>query len=91
MHRHYSGKGEVLVKGYKVPLVGSVCMDFTMIDVTEVPGIKIGDSVLIFGEDEQGCINPAEQFAEKGSTIVYELMTCLGPRIPRIFIYEENQ
>ena len=89
IHRNYSGKGFVIVRGQKVPMVGKICMDFMMIDVTDVPNVTSGDPVLIFGEDEYGNYLSPEEFASNGDSIVHELITCLGPRIQRIFVYEE--
>lgn len=89
LHRAYS-KAEVLIRGRKAPIVGNICMDFTMVDITDIPSAAIGDPVLIFGEDEHGCYVAPEEFAHQGASIVHELMTCLGPRIQRIFIHEEK-
>lgn len=86
LHRNYSGKGEVMIRGIKVPMVGKICMDFMMVDITEIPEAKVGDPVLIFGTDEHGNYLSPENLANKGESIVYELVTCLGPRIQRIFV-----
>lgn len=89
LHRNYSGKGIVIIRGQKVPMVGNICMDFMMVDVTDVPNVASGDSVLIFGEDEYGQYLSPEELALSGDSIIHELITCLGPRIDRIFVYEE--
>lgn len=89
LHRNYSGKGHVIIRGQKAPMVGTICMDFMMVDITEIPEAIIGDRALIFGDDEHGHTLSAEELAGKGSSIVHELITCLGPRIQRIFIHEE--
>ena len=91
LHRNYSGKGHVIIRGEKAAMVGNICMDNMMIDVTDIPHVAIGDKVLIFGEDEYGDYLSPEELAMKGESIVHELMTCLGPRIPRIFVYEEGK
>jgi alanine racemase len=91
LHRHYSGKAHVLIRGQKAPMVGNICMDNMMVDVTDIPHVEIGDKVLIFGEDEYGYYLSPEDLALSGDSIVHELMTCLGPRIPRIFVYEEGK
>lgn len=91
LHRNYSGKGHVMIRGKKAPMVGNICMDFMMVDLTDVPNAKVGDPVLIFGEDEYGHYVSPEDLAQSGNSIVYELITCLGPRIQRIFVYEESQ
>ena len=89
LHRNYSGKGSVIIRGQKAPMVGKICMDFMMVDVTDIPNAASGDSVLIFGEDEYGHYLSPEELATRGDSIVHELITCLGPRIQRIFVYEE--
>ncbi|MEI8366001.1 MAG: bifunctional UDP-N-acetylmuramoyl-tripeptide:D-alanyl-D-alanine ligase/alanine racemase [Parachlamydiaceae bacterium] len=89
LHRNYSGKGVVIIRGQKAPMVGKICMDFMMVDVTDIPHAASGDSVLIFGEDEYGHYLSPEALAACGDSIVHELITCLGPRIQRMFIHEE--
>lgn len=89
LHRNYSGKGSVIIRGQKAPMVGNICMDFMMADITDISNASIGDSVLIFGEDEHGNYQSPEDLATSGDSIIHELITCLGPRIQRIFIYEE--
>lgn len=89
LHRHYSGKGHVVIRGKQAPMVGRITMDYMMVDVTDIPHAAIGDPVLLFGEDEFGhCVLP-EDFAFKIDSIPHEIITCLGPRIQRIFVYEE--
>jgi Alr-MurF fusion protein len=90
LHRNYSGKGFVIIRGQKAPMVGKICMDFMMVDVTEIQNVSIGDPVLIFGEDEHGQYLPPESLALQGNSIVHELITCLGPRIQRVFVNEEG-
>jgi Alr-MurF fusion protein len=89
LHRSYSGKGSVIIRGQKAAMVGKICMDFMMVDITDIPNAEIGDPVLIFGEDEYGHYLSPEDLAFRGDSIIYELITCLGPRIQRIFVYEE--
>lgn len=90
LHRHYSGKAHVLIRGFKAEMIGNICMDYMMVDVTDIPHVSVGDKVLIFGEDEFGQYLSPEELANKGDSIIHELITCLGPRIQRIFIYEEG-
>lgn len=90
LHRNYSNKGYVMIRGVRAPMIGKICMDFMMIDISEIPEVKVGDPVLIFGEDEYGQLLPPEEFARQGDSIVHELITCLGPRIQRLFIHEER-
>ncbi len=88
LHRNYSGKGTVLVNNCQAPMVGKICMDFSMIDVTGIPSVQIGDQVLLFGEADNGTYLAPEALAENGGSIIHELITCLGPRIERVFINE---
>jgi len=81
LHRNYSNKGHVYVRGIKAPLVGNICMDQAMVDVSHIPGVAIGDDVMIFGSHQ----SPAA-FAGMGGTIAHELISCLGPRITRRFV-----
>ncbi len=90
LHRNYSGKGYVAILGKKAKMVGRICMDYMMVDITDIPDAKIGDQALIFGEDDTGDYIAPEELATLGGSIVHELMTCLGPRIRRCFIYDES-
>ena len=78
-----NGRGQMMVRGRRVPVVGSVCMDMTMIDVTSVAGVKEGDDVIIFG---QGL--PVQEVAGWADTIPYELMTSVSQRVKRIYYHE---
>lgn len=89
LHRNYSGKSSVIIRGKAAPMVGKICMDFMMVDVTDIPNAAPGDPVLIFGEDEYGHYLSPEDLATSGNSIIHELITCLGPRIQRVFVYEE--
>lgn len=91
LHRNYSGKSAVIVRGKKAPMVGKICMDFMMVDISDIPNASVGDSVLIFGEDEYGYYLSPEELASRGDSIIHELITCLGPRIQRIFVHEEGR
>jgi alanine racemase/UDP-N-acetylmuramoyl-tripeptide--D-alanyl-D-alanine ligase len=90
MHRSYSGKAYVHIHGQKAPLVGNICMDYLMCDITHIPEASVGDEALLFGEDKGGTYMPPELFAQLVGSIPHELMTCLGPRIQRLFIYEDS-
>lgn len=77
-----NGVGTVLVNGKKVPIIGNVCMDLTMIDVTGLD-VKEGDSVILFG-DNLSVID----VAKKINTIPYEILTSVSPRVKRIYFRE---
>lgn len=83
LNRHLGNrKGEVWVKGKLVPIVGNICMDVTMIDVTDTDAQE-GDPVVIFGEEI-----PVTSLAEKLETIPYEILTSVSPRVKRIYYQE---
>ena len=77
--RHFGNhKGTVVINGQKAPIIGNICMDMLMVDLNTIP-CKEGDEVIFFDPYSQS----AEEFAQKGGTISYELLTGLGPRIKR--------
>jgi len=83
--RLLSGCGEVIIRGVKAPIVGRVCMDQFMVDVTHIPGVCAGDTVTIFGTDGDVTIT-ADEVAEKAQTIGYELVCGIAPRVPRVYL-----
>jgi alanine racemase len=78
-----NGAGSMLVHGRLAPVVGNVCMDMTMIDVTDIPGVKEGDGVEIFGRNL-----PVQQVAEWSGTISYEILTGISQRVKRVYVEE---
>lgn len=83
--RRYSGNGYVLIQGQKVPIIGNICMDQCMIDVTDVDGIKVGDEVVIMGSEGSHSIT-ADDIADGSGTINYEILCGFGKRLPKVFI-----
>lgn len=83
--RLLSNQGEVIIRGIKAPIVGRVCMDQFMVDVTHIPGVCSGDTVTIFGTDGDAAIT-ADEVAEKAQTIGYELVCGIAPRVPRVYL-----
>lgn len=83
--RFQSNKGEVLVRGHRCPVVGTVCMDTTMIDVTDVPGARVGDEVVLIGRQGEQEIS-ADEIAAHGGTINYEIACKISPRVTRVFV-----
>ena len=83
--RLLSGCGEVIIRGVKAPIVGRVCMDQFMVDVTHIPGVAAGDVVTIFGTDG-GVTITADEVAAKAQTIGYELICGIAPRVPRVYL-----
>jgi alanine racemase len=83
LDRHLgNGRWEVLVRGERAKIVGRVCMDSAMIDITDVEGVEVGDKVTIFGT-ERG--NTLEDMARVLDTISYEIMTSISQRVKRIY------
>jgi alanine racemase len=82
--RALSNHGAVLVRGRRAPIVGRVCMDMTMIDLTEVDGAAAGDTAVMIGRQGQDAIT-ADEIARLTGTICYEVLCGIGPRIPRIY------
>ena len=75
--------GQVLVRGQRAPIVGRVCMDQSMLDVTAIPGVRIGDEVVLIGRQGRQAIT-AEEMAERLGTINYEVISAILPRVPRV-------
>lgn len=76
------GRGEVLVRGQRVPMVGRISMDLTLLDVTRVPGVSIGDEVVLIGRSGSESIS-AWDLARSSDTVVYETLCNLSKRVPR--------
>ena len=84
--RPYSGKGKVLVNGVVAPIAGNICMDQCMIDVTNVPYVRLGDEVTIIGKDGIHEIL-ADDIATATGTINYEIVCAFGQRLPKVYVY----
>ncbi len=80
--RSPAGWGEVLVRGQRAPVVGNVCMDMAMLDVTDIPGVHEGDEVVLIGRQGEEQIS-ADDVARRLGTINYEVVTQILPRVPR--------
>lgn len=77
------GKGTVLLQGKPAPIVGRICMDQLLADVTDIPEVKPGDIATLIGDDGQESISAAD-LADACGTITNELLSCLGPRLERV-------
>src|ERR1700722_7309757 len=84
-HRILSGKGYVLIHGKKAPMIGTICMDFMMIDLTDIPEARVGDEVLLFCPE----LSP-HQIAAWGMTDVRELLVSLPMRVKRKWKYNDD-
>jgi alanine racemase len=76
--------GEVLVRGHRAPVIGAVCMDLTMVDLTDVAGAAVGDEVILWGRsgDDTISVNDVARIAQ---TISYEMLCTVGRRVPRVY------
>ncbi len=83
--RFMSNGGEVLIDGLHCPIVGDVCMDVSMVDVSGVDAPKVGDEVVLFGTQNDARIT-VDEIAERGETINYEILCNISPRVRRIFL-----
>ena len=84
--RPYSSKAEVIVNGVMAPITGNICMDQCMIDVTNVPYVRVGDEVTIMGRDGIYEVS-ADDIAAATGTINYEIACAFGQRLPKVYVY----
>ena len=82
--RLLSNRGHVLIRGKRAPIIGRVCMDQFMVDVTEIPDTTVGDTVTLFGRDGEAVIL-ADDVAALAQTIGYELVCGITKRVPRVY------
>jgi alanine racemase len=80
--RKLSNRAQVIIRGQRAPLIGRVCMDLCMIDVTNVAGVRVGDAVTLLGGEEPVAIHP-EELASWAETIAYEIFCGISKRVPR--------
>ncbi len=85
VHRSLGNRGSVLVRGKLAPIVGIVSMDVTMVDVTDAPGVAVGDVATIYGTDGEQK-HPANLVARRIGTVTSDLLCAVGHRVPRIYI-----
>lgn len=89
LNRLLSNKGYVLVHGQRAPIAGRVSMDLTIVDVTGIDGIALGDEVILIGEQGDDCIT-AYDLADAAETIPYEVLCAVGPRVTRKVAEDED-
>ena len=85
LNRLLSSRGQMLVGGKRVPIVGRVCMDLTMLDVGDVKNVQMGDEVVVFGQQGNETLIVDEMAAEL-NTINYEIVTGISARVPRVYL-----
>jgi len=84
-HRLLSNRGEVLIRGKRAPIVGRVCMDQFVVDVSDIEGVRQDDEVVVFGRQGEEEIS-VEEVAAWAETINYEVVTSLLPRVRRVYL-----
>lgn len=80
---------KVYVKDKPVPIVGKICMDQMMIDITDIPDVKIGDEVILFGYKNKS-YQTVEDFAKIADSINYEILCSIGKRVPRVYTKKDK-
>jgi len=79
-----NGVGKVFINGHSAPIIGNICMDMTMVDITNIPNVQVGSTVVeLFGENI-----PVTEVAKNCNTIPYEILTTINQRVPRIYLQE---
>lgn len=86
LSRSLSGKVCFRLRGAQAPVVGRICMDMCMVDVTDIPEISPEDELTLFGYDESGALTPCETISDLLGTIPYEVLCGINKRIPRIYM-----
>lgn len=84
-NRHLSNCAQVLIHNQRCPVVGAICMDLTLIDITDLPKVQMGDDVTLLGSSQTDCITP-QDLATWSNTIVHEIISTLSPRLPRHYL-----
>ncbi|MFY9177596.1 MAG: alanine racemase [Caldicoprobacterales bacterium] len=87
--RLLSNKGWVIIRGKKAPIIGNICMDQMLVDVSDIPGVQIGDRVILIGQQGNEYIF-ADDIANIYGTISYEVLTNINNRVPRIYVEDKN-
>ncbi len=88
--RNLSNHGKVIIHGQYAPIVGRICMDQFMVDVTDIGDVKQGDIVTLLGRDGDAYIS-AEELAQWSHSFAYELVCTVGKRIPRVYLQPEKE
>ena len=87
--RGLSNKGSVLIRGKRAPILGRVCMDQFMVDVTDIPEAEELDQVTLLGKDGEDCIT-MEELGELSGRFNYEFACCISKRVPRVYLESGN-
>jgi alanine racemase len=87
LRRSLSNLGQVLIHGHRARILGRVSMDQVVVDVTDIPGVEVGDEVVVLGQQGEERIT-AEDLATWTGTINYEVVTAVAARVPRLYLRE---
>ncbi|MEA4901773.1 alanine racemase [Desulfitobacterium sp.] len=90
LNRALSNRGEMLVKGRRAAIIGRICMDQTMLDVTKIPGVEVGSTVILLGSEGYERID-ATEMAKWLDTINYEVVCDISGRVPRVYIEDQRK
>ncbi|TAM83820.1 MAG: alanine racemase [Acidobacteria bacterium] len=85
LSRALSNRGRAIVRGRVARIVGNISMDLTLLDVTDVPGVDIGDEIILLGQSDH-CSITALEIADLVGTVPYEILCSIGKRVPRIYL-----
>ena len=85
MYRLVDGKGRVLIHGQSAPILGRVCMDQFMVNVSDIPDVKAGDEVTLIGKDGDEFIS-IETFGDMSGRFSYEFACDISKRVPRVYL-----
>lgn len=88
LNRALSNRGDVIVRNGYARIVGNISMDLTLVDVTDIPGVSVGDEVTLLGKSD-GCSVTANEVARLLGTIPYEVLCSVGKRVPRIYVEKD--
>ena len=86
LSRLLSNRWSFMTKDGPAPICGRICMDMCMVDLTDLPNVKTGDEVVVFGDG-----NPVEAMAETVGTITYELLCAVSKRVPRVYVTQGHK
>lgn len=89
LSRSHSNRGDILIRGQRAPIIGTICMDMTLVDVTHIPQVRPGDEAVIFGSQGSERIS-VEEVAERIGTVSYEVLSSVGVRVPRVYVGKET-
>jgi alanine racemase len=83
--RLFSNRAQVLIRGQRAPVVGAVCMDLCMVDITDIAGVDVSDEVVLMGQQQADAIG-ADEMGVWADSFNYEMLCSVGSRVPRRYI-----